>query len=146
MLRRHNFTLDQTDWRHGIITTLPETSRTLPEFWRKDVQTNEDMWEATMNTIRRWVEVRFEPNEENQWRKLTVIAHKQRLSTLDRQFNSTGAAYQYFGSDLPTTSGLAEATEAFDHWVDIGEDPALAECILTRIWQTAGLDEGEPID
>jgi len=144
VLRNYNFTLDRTDWRDGIITTLPETSRALLEFWRKDVQTDDDLWESTVNPIRRWVEVRFAPDDQGKWKELTVVVHKQRFSSLDRQFNSTGAAYQYFGSDLPTTAGLAEATDAFDQWIDMDEDPALAECLLSQIWQSAGLDADQP--
>lgn len=140
VVRKHNFTLDRTDWRHGVITTLPETSRTLLEFWREDVQTNEDLWESTVNPIRRWVEVRFAPDEDGKWTELKIVVHKQRFSSLDRQFNSTGAAYQYFGSNLPTTAGLAKATDEYDQWIDVGEDPALAECLLTKIWRSAGLD------
>ncbi len=139
-LRNHHFTLDRTDWRLGLITTLPETSRSLFEFWRKDVQTNEDLWESTVNPMRRWAEIRFAPDEDGTWKELTVVVHKQRFSSLDRQFNSTGSVYQYFGSDLPTTAGLAKATDEYDQWIDRGEDPALAECLLTQIWQLAGLD------
>jgi len=146
VLKSHNFTLDRTDWRQGIITTLPETSRTLLEFWRQDVQTDEDLWESTVNPIRRWVEVRFAPDEHGMWKELSVVVHKQRFSSLDRQFNSTGAAYQYFSSDLPTTTGLAKATDEYDQWIDIGEDGALAERLLTSIWQAAGLDTDAPTD
>ncbi len=142
-LRTYGFTIDRTDWREGIITTLPETSRSVFEFWRRDVQTDDDLWESTVNPIRRWIEVRVVPDGSGLWRELTLIVHKQRLSSLDRQFNSTGAAYQYFGSSLPSTTGQASISPDDEQWIDIGNDPALAERLLTVIWQDAGLDDGD---
>lgn len=138
-VRTHGFTLDRTDWREGVITTLPETSSSLFEFWRHDVQTNEDLWESTVNPIRRWIEVRIAPDDSGSWRELTIVVHKQRLSSLDRQFNSTGSAYQYFGDSLPATTGSATISHDNAQWIDIGEDPALAESLLTFIWEHAGL-------
>ncbi len=139
-VRSHGFTLDRTDWREGVITTLPETSSSIFEFWRHDVQTNEDLWESTVNPIRRWIEVRVDPDDSGFWRALTIVVHKQRLSSLDRQFNSTGAAYQYFGDSLPSTTGSASVSSDNAQWIDIGEDPALAERLLTFIWEHARLE------
>jgi len=139
VLRRFDFQLDRTDWREGVITTLPETSRTFFEFWRKDVQTDEDLWESIINPIRRWVEVRFHPDDHGEWHSLSVCVHKQRLTSLDRQFNSTGAAYQFFGTKLPATTGEARVTGERDHWLDIGNDDALAAVLLERICEKSGL-------
>lgn len=136
VLRRHGFTLDRVDRRAGVVTTLPETSQQFFEFWRHDVDTWRDAWEATLNPIRRWVEVTLAREGDQTWGELAVVVHKERLSSPDRQFNSTGAAYQYFGDSLPSTTGLARATADYDRWLDLGRDPAmedyLIEAILTR--------------
>lgn len=58
-LRQHDFRLDRVDRRAGIITTLPETSKHWFEFWRKDVIGRYGRTEATLNAVRRWVEVRI---------------------------------------------------------------------------------------
>jgi len=146
VLRRHHFELDRTDWRQGVITTMPETSRVFFEFWRKDVQTDEDLWESIINPIRRWVEVHFHPDETGRWQSLSVRVHKERLTSLDRQFNSTGAAQQLFGRKLPSTTGLPQVTGERDGWLDIGDDPALASVLLERICTEASLPPDPRLD
>jgi hypothetical protein len=130
-LRRGGYRLDRVDREAGIVTTLPETSQHFLEVWRHDVNTRADLWEATLNPIRRWIEVKVTGGNE-----ICVVVHKERLSSLDRQFNSTGAAYQYFGENLPSSTGKEKVTAEDDRWVDRGRDPAMEQymldCILER--------------
>ncbi len=137
-LRRHRFRLDRVDRRAGVITTMPVTSQHLFEFWRHDVDTWPDLWESTLNPLRRWVEVTVAREEDNTWKTLTVVVHKERLSSPDRQFNSTGAAYQYFGDSLPSTEGVVRVTAEHDVWLDEGRDPAMEEYLLRAILERAG--------
>lgn len=132
-LRRCNYRLDRVDLREGLVTTLPETSKHFFEFWRHDVDTRHDFWEATLNPIRRWVEVRLSNDAKADSQVLAVVVHKERLSAPDRQFNSTGAAYQFFGESLPSTTGLDRVTRADDRWLDVGRDPAMEDYLLRRI-------------
>ena len=69
------------------------------------------------------------------WTQLAVVVHKERFSSPDRQFNSSGAAYQYFGEGLPSTTGKSWVTAKEDHWLDCGRDPAMEDYILRRILQ-----------
>ncbi len=139
-LRRHRLRLDRVDRRGGVITTLPEISQSLLEFWRHDVDTMPDLWEATLNPLRRWVEVSVRRGDDNAWNELAVMVHKERLSSPDRQFNSTGAAYQYFGDSLPSTTGMVRVTPEDDVWLDLGRDPAMEEYLLRAILERAGLE------
>lgn len=136
-LRCEGFQLDRVDRRAGTITTLPETSQQFFEFWRHDVRTSRDLWEATLNPIRRWVEVSQEA-EANQT-VLRVVVHKQRLSSPDRQFNSTIAAYRYFDEALPSTTGLIRPTGEYNQWLDIGRDADMEDHLLRVIGGRAGL-------
>ena len=138
-LRRHRFRLDRVDRRGGIITTMPETSQSLVEFWRHDVDTWADLLEATLNPVRRWVEVTLTRGDDDTSVELAVSVHKERLSSPDRQFNSTGAAYQYFGGNLPSTSGAVNVTPEDDRWLDLGRDPAMEARLLDAILERAGL-------
>ena len=142
-LRWHRFRLDRVDRRAGVITTLPVASQHFFEFWRHDVDTAPDLWEATLNPLRRWVEVTFAHGEEDVWTELAVAVHKERLSSPDRQFNSTGAAYQYFGDSLPSTAGLARVTPEHDVWLDEGRDPAMEAHLLGKFLERAE-PEAEP--
>jgi len=140
-LRRQQFQLDRIDRTAGVITTKPETSRHFFEFWRKDVATARDAWEATVNPLRRWVEVRLAPGEDESWNEISVLVHKERLSSPDRQFNSTGAAYQYFGESLPSTLGQHRVTAQLDRWYDVGRDPAMEDHLLREITEACAAVE-----
>src|SRR5262245_36423646 len=59
VLWRHQFEIDLRDVRTGTITTLPETTQNIVEFWRHDVATPYDLMEASMHTVRRWVQIRL---------------------------------------------------------------------------------------
>jgi hypothetical protein len=149
-LRRHRFRLDRVDYRAGIITTMPVASQHFFEFWRHDVDTWPDLWEATLNPIRRSVEVTVTRRGENGWDGLGVVVRKERLSSPDRQFNSTGAAYQYFGDSLPSTTGSLRVTAEEVVWLDQGRDPAMEEhllhAILERARQSAVVVDSEGAD
>ncbi len=137
-LRRHRFQLDRVDRRARTITTMPLTSQHLFEFWRHDVETGPDLWESTLNPLRRWVEVTVARGDDKTWNELAVAVHKERLSSPDRQFNSTGAAYQYFGDSLPSTEGIMRVTAEDDMWLDLGRDAAMEDYLLRDILERAG--------
>lgn len=139
-LRRHRYRLDRIDRRAGVITTMPETSQTLFEFWRRDVDTWPDLLEATLNPLRRRAEVRVTRGDDGAWSEIAVVVHKERFSSPDRMFNSTGAAYQYFGSNLPSTTGIDQLTTEHDVWLGEGRDPAMEEHLLRAIFERSGLD------
>jgi len=132
-LRRGRFQIDRVDRASGVVTTLPETSQHFFEFWRHDVDTQRDAWEATLNPMRRWVEVSLTRADEGPWTQISVVVHKERLSSPDRQFNSSGAAYQYFGESLPSTTGKSKVTAKEDHWLDCGRDLAMEDYLLREI-------------
>ena len=139
-LRRGRFQLDRIDRQAGVITTMPEASQHFFEFWRHDVDTQRDRWEATLNPMRRWVEVSLTRADEGPWThpselrtRLAVVVHKERLSSPDRQFNSSGAAYQYFGESLPSTTGQSHVTAKDGRWLDCGRDPAMEDYLLRKI-------------
>lgn len=144
VLRAHNFTLDRVDRRAGLITTLPETSQHFFEIWRRDVCSRHDHVEASLNPMRRWVEVSLTPLPQDQSRLLSVLVHKERLSSPDRQFNTTGAAYQFFAGGLPSTTGIPEVTAAHDRWIDRGRDPILEDCLLHLILERASIAAPPP--
>jgi len=131
-LRAHRYSIDRVDRAAGVITTLPETSKHVLEFWRNDVATARDAWESTINPIRRWVEVTL-AGGEGAWSDLSIVVHKERFSSPDRQFNSTGAAYQFFGDSLPSTTGHYRVTVSDDRWLDLGRDPAMEDRLIRDI-------------
>lgn len=129
----------------GVITTQPQTSQHWFEFWRSDVATFRDAMESSLNPIRRWAEVTFTREEDGTWSEVAVVVHKERLSSPDRQFNSTGSAYQYFGDSLPATTGHYRVTISDDRWLDLGRDAAMEDRLLREITRRVPLaTETEP--
>lgn len=139
-LRDGRFRLDRVDRRAGVVTTMPVMSQHFFEVWRHDVDTREDLWESTINPIRRRVEIEVKREDGGDWRELAVVVRKERKSSPDRQFNSTGAVYQYFGDRLPSTTGQVRVTEGEDRWIDLGRDPAMEDRLLRAILKRAGID------
>jgi hypothetical protein len=137
VLRDYRFRLDRLDRQAGVISTLPLGSKHFFEVWRKDVATREDSLESTVNPIRRWVEVFFTPGEGQSWSAMEVVVHKERLSARDRQFNSSTAAYQYFGNTLPATTGEIRPGDLAEKWIELGRDGALEELLLRKISEQA---------
>jgi len=51
--RHFGFVLDRQDYRGGVITTQPLTSKQFFEFWRNDVATLDDLAKSSLSTYRR---------------------------------------------------------------------------------------------
>jgi hypothetical protein len=160
-LRSLHYPIDRLDRRNGLITTLPQNSQHWFEFWRKDVATSRDWADATLNPIRRWVEIELTPSVGAPQQKedniaanddpgdskstdrpdnkkisqpplsiplpvvLSVRVHRERFSAPDRQFNNSGAAFQAFGSTLPSTTGAVRLSTRDDRWIPVGRDAAM---------------------
>jgi hypothetical protein len=133
VLRREHLTLDRVDRRAGTITTRPEISKQFFEFWRHDAITARDVLESSLNPIRREVRVDINPDPEGEGVVMEIEVRKRRLSCEDRQFNNAGAAYQFFGSSLPTTLGREPRPATEDLWLDEGADPAFGHYLIERI-------------
>lgn len=138
-LRDHQFPLDRVDEPAGVVTTMPVPSQHFFEAWRHDVDTWKDFWEATLNPLRRWVEVQVTPAEDGNGKTLAIIVHKERLSAPDRQFNNSGAAYRVFGERLPSTTGQAKVSYSDERWLDLGRDPAMEAYLLEEMIRRAAL-------
>ena len=139
VLRQRLFELDRVDRRAGVLTTRPVMSQHFFEFWRRDVASAGDWLEATVNPVRRWVEVRVEDTVATADPGVQVSVHKERLSSPDRQFNSSGAAYQYFGDQLPSTTGLQRVGPEYDRWLPMGRDADMEAALRRDILERVGL-------
>src|SRR5215203_5825055 len=57
--RDFGFTVDRTDYRAGLMTTVPLTSGQWFEVWRSDVRNFDDLAESSTATIRRTIRFEF---------------------------------------------------------------------------------------
>lgn len=136
VLRERGFVIDLLDRRAGIITTYPQTSQHFFEFWRKDVDTAYDLGEASLRTVRRTVTVAVALDEARGESDVTVIVKRETFATPERQFNSSIAAFQMFGDQLPAAETGERITRADDYWIDAGRDLAMEryyrDCIIAQ--------------
>ncbi|MCG3132702.1 MAG: hypothetical protein FLDDKLPJ_03568 [Phycisphaerae bacterium] len=137
-LRDEGFRLALVDRFNGRVTTEPVVSQHFFEFWRRDVATPADWWQATLNPIRRRVEVLLPPPADGAHAtELQVAVRKERLSSPERQFNESGAFFQFFGYALPPVAGGGELQPEADRWIPVGEDAAMAQVYLAAILKRA---------
>lgn len=133
VLRAHGFRLDRTDRRKGLITTHPVGSQHFFEFWRTDVATRRDFWEATLRALRRRVSVAIEPDSTGASCQVEVIVRKERFSTPERQVNNSAAAFHVFRESFPSAQTGEPITPADSYWIDAGRDPAMEKKLLSQI-------------
>jgi len=138
-LRRRHYRLDRVDEVAGVITTMPEASQHWFEFWRKDVATFKDFCEASLDPLRRWIEITVNKDDQGKYRTFSVVVHKERLSAPDRQFNNSTAVYQFFAESLPSTTGAARVTIQDNRWIDQGRDPAMENYLARKLAARTGL-------
>jgi hypothetical protein len=132
VLRRNGFRLDRLDRRAGVITTFPETSQHFFESWRHDVDTPYDFAEASLRTVRRWVEVGLHATPDHGW-DLTLTVHKEYFASPERQLSSSASVLRAFGSDLPGVRGEIRIRPEDEYWIDGGRDEAMETWLIDRI-------------
>lgn len=133
VLREHLFAIDRLDVRSGVIRTEPQTSQQFFEFWRHDVDTPYDYFEASLRTIRRSVTVNRSLHDDGAESNIVLTVHRETFATPERMFNSSLAAFQMFGEQLPAEATGERITRADDYWIDAGDDSAMARYLLDLI-------------
>ena len=134
-LRRMHFTIEKADATSGIVRTKPLTGAQFFEFWRSDNVGPAQVIEASIHTIRRSVELQLRPSGSQI--RLACMVRVQRLSLPENEVASVSQAYRMYSKSTPTLQRLELEPEQKGRlaWIDLGEDPALAEKILKRIAQ-----------
>jgi hypothetical protein len=126
-----------------VITTYPQVTGSLFEFWRKDTATTYDMVEANLHTVRREATVNLVPaDSENAW-LLSIKVVKSRHSAPERQMTNPAEGLRVFSAAIPTTSGdLLTRAESVE-WIDRGRDAAVERMLLDRVLAMYGPDSSE---
>ncbi len=145
VLRQHGFKLDLTDAVTGHITTQPVGSQHFFEFWRDDVATPFDAWEATLANVRRSATVDINRAAHTEGCRIVVSVHKQRFSTPERQVTNSAAANHFLGTALPAFTSGRRIAQTDSHWIDLGRDPAMEDRIRNQILESATHSNPPPI-
>lgn len=133
VLDEMHFAVTKKDPNSGVVRTDPLSGAQFFEFWRVDNATIGDALEANLHTIRRSVELSFGRTDD----QLTVqcVVRVQRLSLPEKDIPSVSHAYRIYSQSTRETQRLRLYPDLMKnlHWIDLGQDPALAQQILTQI-------------
>ena len=133
VLGRMHFVVGKADRRQGVIRTKPLSGAQVLEFWRSDNVGPTQTLEANLHTLRRSVELQFRPATDHLAIDCTVQV--QRLSLPENEVASVSQAYRIYSRSTPTVQRLELEPwqEEGLAWIDLGDDPLLAQRILKRI-------------
>ena len=134
-LSRMQFVIAKADRQQGMIATRPLTGAQFFEFWRCDNAGPAEALQANLQTLRRSVELHFRPDGDQI--HIDCRVHVQRLSLPANEVASVSQAYRMYSRSTPTLQRLELEPEQQEGlaWIDLGEDPALAQRVLKHIIQ-----------
>lgn len=153
VLREHDFAPRQLDRESGLVVAGPSTSGQWFECWRQDTRGGYNFLEANLHTVRNTVTLRLDPATGGEGAatsaptsgeaakseptsatyRLSVQVDKERLSALERQVTTTGAALTIFSERAPTEEGFRDKLGATRQWVRKGRNEPLEVYFLQRI-------------
>jgi hypothetical protein len=130
-----HFVVEKADPIQGVIRTKPLTGAQFFELWRSDNVGPAQTMEASLHTLRRFVELRL--HSDGSQVHVSCSVHVQRLSLPASEIASVSQAYRMYSASTATVQRLELRPEQREGlaWIDLGEDPALAERILKHIVQ-----------
>jgi hypothetical protein len=133
------FTLDRTDYRGGVLTTRPLTSRQWFEVWRPEVRTLDDFAESSVTTVRRTARFEFDRLDDGSF----VVSPKvlvERQAVAERRITSS-ALYRGIFARVRDRDDRPRGTRESDvgvllparYWYPTARDPALEAALADSI-------------
>ena len=128
-----HFGIDKADVSAGYIRTQPLEGGQFFEFWRQDNMDSYSFSESNLHSLRRIVELEFQP--QNGQVCVEGTARTYRLSLPESENINVTQASEVFTRDQSRLLAfeLSEYQRANISWVELGEDEALKSEILHRI-------------
>ena len=133
-VRHREFLIDREDYREGLLTTLPMTTRQFWEVWRRDVGTLDGLADSSLASIRRTV--RFEVTRQDDGTYVaTPKVLVERYASLERRLTSITQYHTAFSSPRPTQESDTTTTPGLptDYWYAVGRDEALEKDLAASI-------------
>ena len=135
-VQSRSFAVDRVDLRGGVMTTFPQVSKQLFEFWRNDVGALPAVMESTLGTVRRSVRLEIVRREDGTYEatpKVVIERYAQaerRVTTVARYTEVLGVdplqegsrARDRLGADLPAA-----------YWYALGRDEPLERQIAQDV-------------
>lgn len=117
----------------GRMDTFPEVGSTLFEPWRHDSADAYEKIECTLQSIRRYAQVRVVPASGGFW--IEVAVFKELEDVAHPAHASAGSATFRNDSSLTRVVSTVGEQEINQGWIPMGRDPALEQRILAQLHQ-----------
>lgn len=135
--RARGFLIDRTDYRDGVLTTLPLVSKAAYEVWKSDVVDGHSLAQSTLNTIRRTIRFDIKPVAGGSFEATPRVLVEQ-FSMISRRITSVAQYRDVFSIDrvdvTRASEQYGEQTPAY-YWYPIARDYALERQLAASIRQ-----------
>lgn len=124
-------TVEPTHWLEGKLETIPQIGATALEPWRKDAGMGYQLWESSLQTIRRIATVRVVPTETGFDVYVEVL---KEIEEVDRSlFSSEGSAAQRHDGTIVRVDNQLQGGPVNLDWIRLENDTDLEQRILREI-------------
>lgn len=137
--RDFGFTIDRTDYRGGVMTTVPLTSGQWFEIWRSDIRNFDDLAESSTATIRRTIRFEFAREKDGTFKVFPKVL-VERQSTAEQRITSVVSYQAAFRRPLRTRDrpgGTRESDEGvvlpYRYWYLTGRDQSLETALVDAL-------------
>jgi hypothetical protein len=135
-LRDHSLLIDRTDYRQGVLTAQPRSSKLFYEFWRNDVVDPHDLVQSTLGTMRRTVRIDVRKADDGSFTASPKVV-VERYSMLEKRITSVSQYRDVFSlttRDLRLDAEKEDEDQvASEFWYAIGRDSALERSLADSI-------------
>ena len=135
-VQSRSFVVDRVDLRGGVMTTFPQVSKQIFEFWRNDAGSFPAVMESTLGTVRRYVRVEVVRHEDGTYEATPKVV-VERYAQSERRVTSVARYTEVFAWD-PSQQGSREhdrlgADLPPAYWYAIGRDEPLERQIAEDV-------------
>ena len=135
-VQSRSFVVDRVDLRGGVMTTFPQVSKQVFEFWRNDAGTFPAVMESTLGTVRRFVRFEVVRREDGTYEATPKVV-VERYAQAERRVTSVARYTEVLGVDPLQEGSRARDRLGADlpvaYWYALGRDEPLERQIVDDI-------------
>ena len=135
-VQSRSFVVDRVDLRRGLMTTFPQVSKQMFEFWRNDAGTLPAVMESTLGTVRRSVRVQVVRRDDGTYEASPKVI-VERYAQAERRVTSVARYTEVLGVDPLQEGSRARDRLGADlpaaYWYALGRDEPLERQIMEDV-------------
>jgi hypothetical protein len=139
VLHDFQFEIAQENRLGKVIETAPKPGAGLLEPWHPDSVDLPNRLESSLQSVRRIVQISFQPSDQQPGYMVTVAAYKEIEDLPGVAANSPGAATFSESTPLQRDLDSVVGQSAPSEWIRVGRDLALEQALLSRLFAVYSL-------